>query len=38
MEHPRWQGTSQEMGVVNTLVGTAPMNDFERLLAGVETL
>jgi len=28
MEHPRWQGISQEMGVVVTSVGTAQLNAF----------
>ena len=38
VEHWRWQGISQEMGVVITPVGTGQMNDFERLLAGEVTL
>ena len=38
VEHWRWQGISQEMDVIITPAGTAQMNDFERLRAGVVTL
>ena len=38
VEHWRWQGITQEMGVVITPSGTAQMNDFQRLLAAEVTL